>query len=192
MKMTQLFASLFAVIVFAGCMSCQAEDKLAKLAIVKAEYGDLPTGNKTDVTDKVKGLVNADGLSVEATNENFGDPADGVTKKLKVEYTLDDKKLDQQVNEGESLKISLKPVKLKIVKAFYGDIPDGTKTDVTDKVQSAVKDNALSIGASNENFGDPVEGTVKKLKVDYTFDGGAAKSKEANENDTLTISDKGE
>ena len=192
MKMTQLFASLFAVIVFAGCMSCQAEDKLAKLAIVKAEYGDLPTGNKTDVTDKVKGLVNADGLSVEASNENFGDPADGVTKKLKVEYTLDDKKLDQQVNEGESLKISLKPSKLKIVKAFYGDIPDGTKTDVTDKVQSAVKDNALSIGASNENFGDPVEGTVKKLKVDYTFDGGAAKSKEANENDTLTISDKGE
>ena len=192
MKKVQLFAGLLVFVAFAGCVSSHAEDKVMKLVIVKAEYGDLPTGNKTDVTDKVKSLVNGDGLSVDAGNDNFGDPAEGVTKKLKVDYTLDDKKLDQQVNEGETLKIALKPSKLKIVKAFYGDLPDGTKTDVTDKVQIAVKDNALSIGATNDNFGDPVEGTAKKLKVDYTFDGGAAKSKEANENDTLTISDKGE
>ena len=81
--------------------------------------------------------------------------------------------------------------KLVIVKAVYGDLPDGTKADVTDKVKTFVKDDALSVGATNDNFGDPVEGTVKKLRVEYTF-AGEKKSKEAAENETLTITDKGE
>ena len=45
--------------------------------------------------------------------------------------------------------------------------------------------------AGKYNFGDPVEGTVKKLTVDYTFDG-KEKSKTVNENETLTITDKGD
>ena len=81
--------------------------------------------------------------------------------------------------------------KLVIVKAVYGDLPDGAKTDVTDKVKEMVKDGALSVVANNDNFGDPAEGVVKKLKVDYTFDG-KAKSKTVDEDETLTISDKGE
>ena len=81
--------------------------------------------------------------------------------------------------------------KLVIVKAVYGDLPDGDKSDVTDKVKGMVKDGALSVEASNDNFGDPAEGVVKKLKVDYTFEG-KAKSKTVDENETLTISDKGE
>jgi hypothetical protein len=81
--------------------------------------------------------------------------------------------------------------KLVIVKAVYGDLPDGAKTDVTEKVKGMVKDGALSVVASNDNFGDPAEGVVKKLKVDYTFEG-KAKSKTVDEDETLTISDKGE
>jgi hypothetical protein len=169
-----------------------AEEKVAKLVIVKAEYGDLPDGTKLDVTDKVKALVNADGLNVDATNENFTDPVEGTAKKLKIEYTLDEKKADQTVNEGEALVIELKPSKLKIVSAFYGDLPDGNKTDVSAKVQSKVRANALSVDASNDNFGDPAEGTGKKLKVEFSFDGGEKKTKEVGENEKLEISNKGE
>ena len=81
--------------------------------------------------------------------------------------------------------------KLVVVKAVYGDLPAGDKTDVTGKVAAMVKDNALSVEASNDNFGDPVEGTVKKLEVAYTF-GGVAKTKTVDENETLTISNTGE
>jgi uncharacterized protein YbaA (DUF1428 family) len=175
----------------------RAEDKPAatppKLTIVKAEYGDLPDGNKTDVTEKIKAMVKpGENLSVDATNDNFGDPAEGVEKKLKIEYTLNDQKLEATATENQTLTISVKPSKLVIVSAFYGDLPDGNKTDVKAKVQTMVKDDALTVDASNDNFGDPAEGTGKKLKVEYTFEGGAAKTKEVNEGEQLTISNKGE
>ena len=84
-----------------------------------------------------------------------------------------------------------KAPRLVIKKALYGDLPDGTKIDVTKKVAEMVKDDTLSVAATNENFTDPVEGTVKKLQVDYTFDG-KDKSKTVNEGETLTISNTGE
>lgn len=181
------------VALFVGIFGAShAEDKVAKLVIIKAEYGDLPDGTKADVTEKVKPMVNGDGLSVAATNDNFGDPVEGTTKKLRVDYTLDDVTLSRTVNENDTLTIATKPSKIKIVKAEYGDLPSGTKTDVTAKVQSMVTGHSLSIEASNTNFGDPIEGTGKKLKVEYTFEGGAAKSKEVAEGETLSISDKGE
>jgi hypothetical protein len=189
----KVFLKWIGCLVISGCLAAaNAEEKVAKLTIVKAEYGDLPDGTKLDVTDKVKAMVNAEGLNVDATNENFTDPIEGTAKKLKVEYTLDDKKLDMTVNEGETLVIELKPSKLKIVSAFYGDLPDGNKTDVTAKVQAKVHANALSVDASNDNFGDPAEGVGKKLKVEYSFDGGDKKTKEAGENEKLEISNKGE
>lgn len=163
-----------------------------KLVIVKAYYGDLPDGAKTDVTEKVTAMVKDNALSVEANNENFGDPADGIGKKLKVDYTIDGKAKSRTVNEGETLRLSAKPSKLVIKKAFYGDLPDGAKTDVTEKVADMVNGDSLSVEATNTNFGDPIEGTAKKLKIDYTFDGGKEQSKTVDENQTLTISDKGE
>jgi hypothetical protein len=168
-----------------------AEPLVGKLVIVKAVYGDLPDGQKTDVTDKVKEMVKDDRLSVEASNDNFGDPADGIVKKLKVDYTIGGTARSKTVNEGETLKISGKKSKLVIKKAFYGDLPDGQKTDVTEKVADQVFDDALSIEATNTNFGDPAEGVVKKLKVDYAFDG-KEKTKTVDENETLTINHKGE
>jgi hypothetical protein len=178
-----------------GVTSRAADAAAGKLVIVKAVYGDLPDGGKTDVTDKVKEMVKDNALSVEATNDNFGDPADGIVKKLKVDYTIGGVAASKTVNEGETLTIAAgeKPVvsKLVIKKAVYGDLPDGAKTDVTEKVKGMVKDGALSVAATNENFGDPAEGIQKKLKVDYTFDG-KEKSKTVDENETLTISDKGE
>ena len=77
--------------------------------------------------------------------------------------------------------------KLVIVKAVYGDLPSGDKTDVTAKVAAMVKDNALSVEATNDNFDDPAEGIEKKLQVDYTVDG-VAKTKTVDEGETLNIS----
>ena len=190
-----MFLVLASLICLATGVSSRAADAPGKLVIVKAVYGDLPDGAKTDVTEKVKEMVKDNALSVEATNENFGDPADGVVKKLKVDYTIGGVAASKTVNEGETLTIAAgeKPVvsKLVIKKAVYGDLPDGGKTDVTAKVAAMVQNGALSVAATNENFGDPAEGVQKKLKVDYTFDG-KEKSKTVDENETLTISDKGE
>jgi hypothetical protein len=162
-----------------------------KLVIVKATYGDLPAGPSVDVTDKVKALVTAQGLTVAATSNLFGAPADGIVKKLKVEYTLDREKYEKTVGGGETLTISLAPAKLVIVRAVYGDYPYGGWNDVTVKVRALVNDGALSVLATNDKFGDPAPGVVKKLKVEYTFEG-ARESKEVAENETLTISNKGE
>ena len=139
-----------------------------KLVIVKAFYGDLPDGAKTDVTEKVAGMVKEDKLSVDATNDNFGDPADGIVKKLKVEYTIDGVARSKTVDENENLTISGKSSRLVIVKAVYGDLPDGNKSDVTEKVTEKISNDSLTIDATNDNFGDPADGVVKKLKVDYT------------------------
>jgi hypothetical protein len=162
-----------------------------RLVIVKAVYGDLPDGDKSDVTAKVAAMVKDDTLTVDATNDNFDDPAVGVAKKLKVDYTLDGKAGSKTVNEDETLFVSAKPSKIVIVKAVYGDLPDGDKTDVTEKVAGKVSGNTLSVKASNDLFGDPANGVQKKLKVDYTFDG-KAKSKTVDEDETLTISDSGD
>lgn len=173
-----------------------ATDPKFKLTIIKAVYGDLPDGQKVDVTDKVKALVQDNSLVVAATNDNFTDPAEGVGKKLKVDYKYGEGEAQSaSVGEGETMTIT-PPVdeanaKLKIKKAVYGDLPDGNKVDVTAKVKAMVKNDKLEVAATNDNFGDPAEGTGKKLKVDYTFNG-VDKSKTVDENETLTINDKGE
>ncbi|MCX5682428.1 MAG: hypothetical protein NT049_01930, partial [Planctomycetota bacterium] len=126
---------------------------------------------------------------------NFTDPADGVTKKLRVDYTINGIAATKTVSEGENLALSGKAPpkdgKLAIVKAEYGDLPGGGKVDVTKKVAEMVKDGALAVEATNENFTDPAEGVGKKLRVDYTC-GGVAKSKTVEENETLKISATGE
>ena len=185
--LTVISISAFAFLFFA--LPARAEDH--KLVITKAVYGDLPSGNSTDVTDKVAAMVKDGKLKVEATNDNFGDPAEGVTKKLKVDYTVDGAAGSKTVEENQTLKVSAVPPKLAIKKAVYGDLPNGASTDVTQKVVEKAEEDSLTIDASNELFGDPAEGIVKKLKVDYAFEG-KEKSKTVDENTTLTISDKGE
>jgi len=164
---------------------------IGKLVVVKAIYGDLPSGASVDVTKKVAEMVKDDSLSVDATNENFTDPAEGVGKKLRVDYTIGDVTASKTVNENENLSVSGKPTKLVIVKAEYGDLPGGGKVDVTAKVAGMVKDGALSVDATNENFTDPAEGVGKTLRIDYTFNG-VQKSKSVGENETLTISAAGD
>jgi HEAT repeat protein len=76
--------------------------------------------------------------------------------------------------------------KIVIVKAVYGDLSGGPTADVTKKVADMIQAGSNTVTASNENFGDPANGVVKNLRVDYTVDGKPA-TKTAAENETVTL-----
>lgn len=61
------------------------------------------------------------------------------------------------------------------------------RSDVTDKVNAAVKDESLSISATNEAFGDTAPGVPKKLTVEYQT-GDEKFIREAREGDRIQIS----
>lgn len=87
--------------------------------------------------------------------------------------------------------LALKPVntrvRLVIKNAVYGDFENDAVTNVTQLVADWVDNNMLKVEIPNDDFGDPANGIVKQLKVDYTFDGKEA-SKTVNDGDTLKIS----
>jgi HEAT repeat protein len=76
------------------------------VVIQKAVYGNLPAGPLADVTKKAAELVKAGAVSIEASNDNFGDPANGIPKKLRVEYTVDGTSQTKTVGEGEAITLT--------------------------------------------------------------------------------------
>jgi len=186
-----------AIIASIALFAAAAISFAADLNVVKAVYGADSTW--ADVTDKVKAKV-ADGkLSVEATNDNFGDPLEGTQKFLKVTVSYKGKELVFQADENATLEITQAALEaasaketaapaasgnLEIVKAVYG--AESTWADVTEKVKAKVANGKLSVEASNDNFGDPLEGTQKFLKVNYKLNGKELE-KQADENATLEI-----
>jgi hypothetical protein len=74
------------------------------LVIKNAVYGDLANNTVVNVTQKVADWIE-DSLPVHATAENFGDPADGIEKQLKVDYTFDGVDKTTTLEEGQLLKI---------------------------------------------------------------------------------------
>lgn len=75
---------------------------------------------------------------------------------------------------------------LVIKEAVYGDLPDGPKSDVRDKVRTFVKDGTLRLEAGNDLFGDPAEQVGKKLLVKYELNGKALEAT-VKEGETLLI-----
>ncbi|MGB2820012.1 MAG: DUF3395 domain-containing protein [Phycisphaerae bacterium] len=183
-----LAAAAWALAALAGCA---AEPSAARLVIVKAVYGSLPDGPSTDVTAKVAAMVKDNALTVDASNDLFGDPADGAMKRLRVDYTLDGVSASKTVAEDQTLTLPAdeKPLvgKLAIVKAVYGDLAGGDVIDVTAKLAAMVKDNALTVVPSNDVFDDPATGVYKRLRVDYTIDG-VPRRRTVGENRRLIIS----
>jgi hypothetical protein len=56
------------------------------------------------VTQKVADWVE-DSLKVEASNDHFGDPAEGIEKQLRVDYSFDGIEKTTTIDEGQLLKI---------------------------------------------------------------------------------------
>ena len=69
--------------------------------------------------------------------------------------------------------------------------PPPSSTNVTAKVQAAVKGSQLAIRASNSLFGEPAPGQVKTLRVEYLL-GGKKQTREAVENTLLEINGGGQ
>ncbi|UCG59522.1 MAG: HEAT repeat domain-containing protein [Phycisphaerales bacterium] len=76
--------------------------------------------------------------------------------------------------------------KVTIRRAVYGAVGEGGSADVTEKVAKMVADGALSITASNANFGDPAQGVVKQLQIEFTADG-VTQVKTVRENESVTL-----
>jgi len=172
-----LVLSFLGVLLFGGSASGAGA---FGLVIVKAEYGDLPSGAKADVTQKVSEAVKDGGVSIEANNEQFGDPAEGVQKTLCVTYTLDGVTASKTAVEGETLVIKSIPT-LKIRSASYGGV------DVTAKLAALAKDNKLNLTVGDAALGStPAANAAKTLTVTYTV-GGDPLVRTVRENDVLAI-----
>ena len=76
--------------------------------------------------------------------------------------------------------------KVTIRRAVYGAVGEGGSADVTSKVLEMVEAGALSIEASNGNFGDPAPSVVKQLQVEFTANG-ATQSKTVPEGESITL-----
>ena len=90
------------------------------MVIVKAEYGELPEGPLADVTPQVAALVKAGALAVEASNDNFGDPAQGHPKKLRIDYRAGGVTASKTVGEGETVTFTATSTPPAIVDAICG------------------------------------------------------------------------
>ena len=142
----------------------------------------------TDVTKLVQLAVAGNALTINVNNDIGGDPAPTLTKKLKVEYTINGTADSKVVLEGGVLEVKApKGAKLVVTKAVYGDLKDEQKVDVTGVLTKAIQDDKLSVGVNNEVFGgDPAPTVVKALQVSYTVGGKAAKTT-VQEFETLSL-----
>jgi hypothetical protein len=73
---------------------------------------------------------------------------------------------------------------LHIISAKYG--ARNTWRDISKQLTEKIRDNSLSIGASNDIAGDPLCGVVKSLRVDYVLDG-ERRTAQAQEGEWLHI-----
>lgn len=77
-----------------------------KLEIVKAIYGVLEDPKRCiDVTEHLRKMVKNNVLFVVASNQIAGDPAYGIVKKMRVDYTIDGKPYTITVNENEVVEL---------------------------------------------------------------------------------------
>lgn len=170
-----------------------AKAKPAELRILKAVYGPVPSrsDSRLDVTAKIKALVRRGTRQIPADNEMAGqDPAEGIVKRLRVEFLLNGERRTNQVGEGETLEI---PAGAEVIQAVYGDVRSETASadstvDLTKKLNDMAKIGEVDIDVNNEFAGrDPLFGIPKELHVDYTLNGQPGHAT-VPENETLTLS----
>ena len=88
------------------------------IVIEKAVYGDLPDGPSADVLEQVRRMVESGSLTVDATNSNFGDPAPGKMKRLRIDYTENGTPVSKTVGEGRKLSLMSVSASAEVVDAF--------------------------------------------------------------------------
>jgi len=81
----------------------EAKPSAGSVTIRKAAYRGIEGGGSADVTKKVAEMVAAGATSIEASNANFGDAAQGVVKELQIEFTANGVTQTETAREGQSI-----------------------------------------------------------------------------------------
>ena len=89
----------------AAACARQALGAPGALVIQKAVYGALPDGPSADVTALVAELVKSGHLAIEASNNTFKDPAGGLVKSLRVDYTVNGIAKSATARENDTLQL---------------------------------------------------------------------------------------
>ena len=106
-----------------GMCSRLAEPASGKVVIRKAVYGDLPAGKKADVTRKVAAMVKRGALKIEASNGNFGDPAQGIAKKMTIEFTVNGVAMSKTCAESDSITLAAGMTPAACIDALCAALP---------------------------------------------------------------------
>lgn len=96
----------------------------ADVEVVHAVYGDIAGGKTADVTKKVRELLSGGARSVKASNGNFGDPASGVRKQLRVEYKANGAAKSGTVQEGQTLVLGATCIPAEVTGRFLNALPN--------------------------------------------------------------------
>lgn len=85
----------------------EAKLSSGKVKIIKAIYGAVSGEPSADVTSKIAEMVKAGNASVQASNANFGDPASGIVKQLKVDFSVNGVSQSVTVPENGTAEIAV-------------------------------------------------------------------------------------
>ncbi len=145
-----------------------------KILVRQANYGAGDPARTRDVTAKVQRLVDAGDISFPVTALAVGDdPAPNIVKTLVVAFTVDDEPFVAKGRDGDTLRLGRNASGAKIDLARYGVLNDPARTrDVRDQLQRLLDAGETGILVSRMAAdGDPANGIVKTLQVDYSLDG---------------------
>lgn len=148
----------------------------------------------SDVTPVVQSQISRRALTVQASNDVYGDGWPGVAKTLDVVYQYADRAPQLAcAKEGETLSVDFDPATpayhppadprtLNIIRAAFGP------ADVTAKIpQPAPNQTSVSFVPSDDLFGDSWPGVQKSCAVTYSWGPSAVSRMVAAEGQTMTI-----
>ncbi len=101
----------------------------SEVEIIEAVYGDLPDGEQSNITHLVARQVRQGRDAILASNNIAGDPAPGIVKQLRIDYTVDGVPGSRTVSEGESLSLSVGMSTPALVEAIAASIQAAPSTD---------------------------------------------------------------
>ncbi|MGI8666943.1 MAG: hypothetical protein ACR2N4_13065, partial [Jatrophihabitans sp.] len=157
------------------------------LQIISASWG------LQDVTGAAQSLIEQQSLTVEASNDVFGDGWPGTVKTLDVVYQYGEQQQQLAIaTENSTLQIdytslppaptSPDPRTLTVIRAAYG------QADVTSQVIGFISGQSLDFVADNATFGDSWPGTAKSFSMAYSWGPSTSQNIVVAENSPVQIS----
>jgi HEAT repeat protein len=140
------------------------------VVIQKAVYGDLPAGPSADVTAKLNELVKAS-PTVQVSNKNFGDPAGGRVKRMRIEYTINGVPGKKMVRENDTMEFTATAVPPELVDALCAPMaqaPAPAKLALLRVLRSAGGPKALAaVRAAVSDANPEIKETAQRTLCDW-------------------------